>query len=231
MTPPPLSTPSTTVVGYLRVSTNEQALSGAGLDAQEAAIRAEADRRGWTLHALHTDAGASGRSLAHRPALAAAIEDIESGAAGGLVVAKLDRLSRSLLDFAGLMERARSKNWNLVALDLGIDLSTPAGEFLASVMASAAQWERRIIGQRTKDALAAKRAAGVRLGRPPSLPAEVEHLIYARRELGSTYQAIADELNHLGAPTAQGGARWHSSTVRSVHLRLGPEPLPQATLG
>ncbi|TYL50073.1 resolvase [Nocardioides sp. BGMRC 2183] len=227
MTPPPVSsTLSTTVVGYLRVSTNEQALSGAGLDAQEAAIRAEADRRGWTLHALHTDAGASGRTLAHRPALAAAIEDIESGAAGGLVVAKLDRLSRSLLDFAGLMERARSKNWNLVALDLGIDLSTPAGEFLASVMASAAQWERRIIGQRTKDALAAKRAAGVRLGRPPSLPDEVEQLIRSRRESGATYQAIADELNKSATPTAQGGLQWHSSTVCSVHRRLAHQLVP-----
>lgn len=63
-----------------------------------------------------------------------------------------------------LMGRAQSEGWNLVALDLGIDLSTPGGEFLASVMASAAQWERRIIGQRTKEALAVKRAQGVRLG-------------------------------------------------------------------
>jgi DNA invertase Pin-like site-specific DNA recombinase len=53
----------------------------------------------------------------------------------------------------------------VVALDLGVDLSTPAGEFLANVMASAAQWERRIIGQRTKDALAEKRAQGIRIGR------------------------------------------------------------------
>jgi hypothetical protein len=82
---------------------------------------------------------------------------------------ELDRLSRSLVYFAGLMERAQSRKWNLVALDLGVDLSTPAGEFLASVLASAAQGERRIIGQRTKDALAQKKAKGVRLGRRPVL--------------------------------------------------------------
>lgn len=64
------------------------------------------------------------------------------------------------------MERAQKKGWNLVACDLGIDLSTPAGEFKANVMGSAAQWERKLIGQRTKDALAAMRAQGVKLGRP-----------------------------------------------------------------
>ena len=65
----------------------------------------------------------------------------------------------------------------MVALDLGIDMSTPAGEFLASVMASAAQWERRIIGVRTREALAAKRAAGVRLGRPPRIPSEEQLML------------------------------------------------------
>jgi len=89
------------------------------------------------------------------------------------MVSKLDRLSRSLLDFAGLMHRAQVGGWNVVALDLGIDLATPAGEFMASVMASAAQWERRIIGQRTRDALAVRKAEGHRLGRPSSLPREV----------------------------------------------------------
>lgn len=151
-------------VGYVRVSTDDQADSGAGLAAQRQAIEAECERRGWELVALHTDAGASGKSLTGRPALLDALEAMDTGRAQVLLVSKLDRLSRSLLDFAGLMARAQRDGWNLVALDLGIDLSTPAGEFMASVMAAAAQWERRIIGARTRDALAAKRAAGVRLG-------------------------------------------------------------------
>jgi Resolvase, N terminal domain len=88
-------------------------------------------------------------------------------------VAKLDRLSRSLRDFAELMSRAQAQRWNLVALDLGIDLSTASGEFMANVMASAAPWERRIIGQRTKDALAVQRSQGVRLGRPVVLSDQI----------------------------------------------------------
>ena len=69
----------------------------------------------------------------NRPALAAAIEQVESGEASGIVVSKLDRLSRSLLDFAGLILRATKEGWNLVALDLGVDLSTPSGKFIANV--------------------------------------------------------------------------------------------------
>lgn len=91
---------------------------------------------------------------------------LQRGDACTLVVSKLDRLSRSLVQFAELMERSRRKGWSLVALDLGVDTSTPAGEMMASVLASFAQYERRLIGQRTRDALAVKREQGVRLGRP-----------------------------------------------------------------
>src|SRR5450756_2277690 len=90
-------------VGYRRVSTTEQADSGAGLAAQKTIIEAEAARRGWDLVEVHTDEAMSGKSLVGRAALEAAIEAVESGRAGVLVVAKLDRLSRSLLDFASLM--------------------------------------------------------------------------------------------------------------------------------
>lgn len=211
----PKSAPVDAYVAYLRVSTDEQADSGAGLDAQRAAITAEAQRRGWTITAWYTDTG-SGRSLNGRVDLALALAEVRERRAAGLVVAKLDRLSRSLLDFAGLMADAQRAGWNLVALDLGIDLSTPAGEFMASVMASAAQWERRIIGQRTRDALAVKRAAGVRLGRPGNQSADVLARITGRRAEGASLRTIADELNTDAVPTAQGGARWHASTVRAV---------------
>ena len=204
------------VVAYTRVSTEEQAASGAGLDAQQASIEAEVARRGWTLLETYTDAGISGKSVANRPALAVALAAVESGEAGTLVVAKLDRLSRSLLDFAELMARAQRNGWNLVALDLGIDLSTPAGEFLASVMASAAQWERRIIGQRTRDALAAKRAAGVRLGRPSQVPVDVLDRIADARSAGRSLRGIAADLTAAGVPTVRGGGQWSGSTVQAV---------------
>lgn len=96
----------------------------------------------------------------------AANELLAGGEAQALVVAKLDRLSRSLLDFAALMERAEAEGWAVITLDLGVDTSTPAGEMLVSVLASFAQYERRLIGQRTREGLAQKRAQGVQLGRP-----------------------------------------------------------------
>ncbi|MEI2718265.1 MAG: recombinase family protein [Candidatus Nanopelagicales bacterium] len=204
------------VIGYLRVSTAEQADSGAGLAAQRAQIQSAVDYRDWTLTRVLEDAGVSGKSLSGRPALQEALHLLANREADALVVAKLDRLSRSLLDFAGLMEQARHEGWNLVALDLGIDLSTPAGEFLSNVMASAAQWERRIIGQRTKDALAARRAAGVTLGRPRVLPQEVVARIASERQAGATLQGIADGLMADDVPTARGGDRWYPSSVRSI---------------
>jgi DNA invertase Pin-like site-specific DNA recombinase len=203
------------VVGYVRVSTDEQAESGAGLEAQRQAIRAECERRGWELVAIHEDAGVSGKSLRRRPALAAALAAVESGKATAIIVSKLDRLSRSLLDFAGIIARANRAGWNLVALDLGVDLSTPSGKFIANVMASAAEWERELISQRTKDGLAVKRAQGVRLGRPPAIDPEIEGRIQAMREDGLTMQAIADQLNQDGTPTAQGGT-WYPSTLKRV---------------
>ena len=96
------------VVGYIRVSTSEQADSGAGLEAQRAAIRSEAERRGWKLVHVFEDAGASGKSTNGPAGLQQALQAVERGGAHALVVAKLDRLSRSLLDFASLMERGRS---------------------------------------------------------------------------------------------------------------------------
>lgn len=184
--------------------------------AQRAAVESEALRRGWVLLEVYVDAAVSGKAIAGREALALALDAVETGDAEVLIVSKLDRLSRSLLDFAEIMRRAQAGGWNLVALDLGIDLSTPAGEFLASVMASAAQWERRIIGQRTREALAAKKAAGVRLGRPRLITDEIVARMVAERESGKTLTAIADGLTADGVATAQGGARWYPATVRKV---------------
>jgi DNA invertase Pin-like site-specific DNA recombinase len=151
-----------------------------------------------------------------RPGLTSALAAVDSGVASALVVAKLDRLSRSLSDFASLMARAQARHWNLVALDLGIDLATAAGEFMANVMASAAQWERRIIGQRTRDALAVKRAQGVRLGRPQVVSSELAARIRAAHEAGAGWSALARQLNAEGVPTAHGGTKWYPSTVRAV---------------
>ena len=203
-------------VGYVRVSTDEQASSGLGLSAQREAIEAECDRRLWHLSSVHEDAGSSGSTMA-RAGLASALAEVEASR-GVLIVAKLDRLTRSLLDFAQVMADSQDKGWALVALDLGVDTSTPAGEFMAAVMASAAQWERRIIGARTREALAVRRAQGVRLGRPRVVPVAVSQDIADQRESGATWAAIAEDLNRRGVPTAHGGARWYPATARQVAM-------------
>ena len=202
-------------VGYIRVSTEEQGDSKHGLDAQRDAIEAEAARRGWDLLGIFTDT-ASGKSLSSRPGLENALTRLDAGEAAALIVSKLDRLSRSTKDFATLMERAQRRGWAPVVLDLGVDTTTPAGELVASVMVSVAQWERRAIGQRTKEALAAKKAQGGVLGRPRLLPEEVRSRIHHMRREGLSLREIAEVLNCEGVPTAQGGAKWYASTIRAV---------------
>lgn len=206
---------SSRVIAYTRVSTEEQAVSGLGLADQEAVILVEAARRGWNDVDVMSDKGFSAKNLA-RPAIATALDELKRGKASVLVVSKLDRLSRSLLDFATLMETARREGWEIVVLDLAIDTTAPSGQLMASVMASFAEYERQIIGQRTSAALQIKKSQGVRLGRPRVLSAEVTDRIVDARGTGMTLQAIADSLNADGVPTARGGTKWFASSVAQV---------------
>jgi len=203
------------VVGYRRVSTSEQAQSGGGLGAQQTTIKAEARRRRWDLLDIYTDR-ASGKAVTKRPALEEALAVCAQGDADALVVAKVDRLSRSLIDFASLMERSRREGWALVALDIGVDCTTPAGEMVANIMATFAQYERRLIGERTRAGLAAKRADGVVLGRRAAISPEVLDRIVSERTQGRTYAAIAQGLEDDRVQTAHGGARWYPATVRAA---------------
>src|SRR5947209_8423161 len=138
-------------IGYVRVSTDEQATSRAGLDGQREAIVAEMERRGWVLVELVEDAGYSAKNL-NRPGIQRALPMLEgrNRQADVLMVAKLDRLSRSVHDAAGLLTRSQRKGWSLVALDVGVDTSTPSGEAMAHMMSVFAQLERRMIGERTR---------------------------------------------------------------------------------
>jgi DNA invertase Pin-like site-specific DNA recombinase len=198
------------------VSTSEQALSGLGIDAQRATIADYAKRKSLTIVGEHCDDGISAKSLRGRPAALAALEAVRTGKAAGLLVAKMDRLSRSVVDGAGLMEQAGREGWALHFADLDIDTSTPAGEMAANIIISGSQYERRLISQRTRDALAAKRARGERLGAAPALPREVTRRIIRERGEGQTFQAIADDLMADGIPTARGKKRWYPATIKAV---------------
>lgn len=193
------------------------------MEAQRERIQQEAQRRNWQVTWI-TDDGYTAATL-ERPGIATALAALRAHEADALVVAKLDRLSRSLLDFAGLMERAQQEKWNVVCLDLGIDLSTPQGQLMANVMASFAAYERELIRQRTRDALQALKMRGVRLGRPVALPADVRAAVQAWRAAGCTLADIAQALNEAQVPTAHGGTEWRPSTVRGVErsLRLDEE--------
>jgi predicted helicase len=114
------------------------------------------------------------------------------------------------------LDEATKQHWALVALDCAVDTTTPAGEAMANVLATFAQFERRLIGQRTREALAIKKAQGVRIGRPSALSAAVRERIYAEHHAGESLTAIASMLNDEQVPTAQGGRQWWPSTVRSI---------------
>lgn len=202
------------VVGYLRVSTLGQEY---GIEAQRSAISAEAERRGWQVEFIE-DAGRSGKDI-NRPGITRALDMLRQGQADALVVSKLDRLSRSLADFARLLETASKQGWGVVAIDLGIDTTTPTGELVANIMAAVSRWERQMIGLRTREGLAEARKKGVRLGSPVLVSSEVAQRIVADRSRGNTYRQIADALNDDLVSPAGKGERWHASTVRVIEKR------------
>lgn len=205
-------------IGYRRVSTSEQGESGLGLAAQYSEIEREALERHWDLLAVSTDV-ASGATLRKRPALAEALAMLKAGEAQILVASKLDRLSRSTLDFASLLERSHRECWQLVVLDVKVDTSTPAGELTATVIAGAAQYERRLIGIRTKSAMREAKLRGIHCGRSPrgAVPSDLEILELAKQ--GKSLREICLALMDLEAVTSTGGTVWYPTTVNRIIAR------------
>jgi DNA invertase Pin-like site-specific DNA recombinase len=201
---------------YIRVSTDEQGDSGLGLEAQRRALY---DRFPAGLIDQYQET-ASAKDL-DRPILCNLLGALSPG--DTLAVAKLDRLTRSVVDFGQLLEAAKAGGWFIVALDLGVDTSTPTGELVANIMVSVSQWERRIIGQRTKEALAERKANGQTLGRPVEISPEAEEIIrelFVNGHHGCRY--ITRKLTEAKIKPPRGDA-WYPSTVLRVIDRLGLE--------
>ena len=212
------------MIAYVRVSTANQVERGYGLDAQRTTIASYAGVRGWDLTWI-VDEGQSGRDI-NRPGITGALAALKAGQFDGIVVAKLDRLSRSMMDFADILQRADKQHWSVVAIDLGIDLTTPAGEMVAGVMAAVARWERRMIGVRTREAFAAKRARGERVGGLVRTPVRVANRIHRERAAGRPWQAITDGLNADHVQPVQGGKQWLYEVVK----RIGTSPVRRPDL-
>lgn len=206
----------TRALGYVRVSTEDQAANGHGLDAQRATILAEGDRRGWPVEIV-ADEGLSGKRI--NPTLRDVLDQLETGRADALIVAKLDRLARSVSHAADILSAARNQGWDLVICDLGVDLSTPHGKAMANMLATFAEFERDMISQRTKEGLAVARLKGKAIGRPRLASASVVDRICTDREAGRSFDAIAEALTAEGILTPESKQIWQSSSVRRIYNR------------
>lgn len=204
-------------VPYRRVSTREQALKGVSLKAQVKKLKLGFEFKDLRAHSWDdfVDEGKSGKNM-KRPGLERALEIVRAGEAGGIAVAKLDRLSRNLLDYSTLMAAAQKEGWNIVILDPDIDLRTPMGKMIAGILALFAEFERDMISQRTLDGLAIKRSEGVQLGRRRTISDELlGAIVGAYFDLGG-YSPVARWLNENLVDTPHGGKMWYPSTVSSI---------------
>jgi DNA invertase Pin-like site-specific DNA recombinase len=203
------------LIGYARVSTDAQGVSGNGLEAQEASIRQYASNGVHEIIGMVVEVASGGKT--DRPLLAGALEALRKGEADGLIVSKLDRATRSLRHFTELVEVAKKRKWSLIVVEGGFDMTTPTGRAMAGMLAVFAELERDMISTRTREALEAKkrRQGGKLKGNKASANPVVVARICELRKTGFTYRAIAGDLESRGIPTAQGG-KWRPGTVRYI---------------
>lgn len=209
-------------IGYLRVSTADQAQHGVSLPAQKQAVTEECERRGWQLIDVAID-HASAKKIAGRPGLGHALDALAAGRADAMVVSRLDRLSRSVGDFAALMGQADREGWALIVMDPAVDMTTPFGRAMANMAATFAQLERDLISQRTREALAAKKARGEYVGGHPEITGATLERILELSGQGLGSRKIARQLD-LEGYTNKRTDEWCARTVRRIVTRHGARP-------
>lgn len=229
-----LGTAPTRFVAYFRVSTDQQGRSGLGLEAQRAAVaRYIASNASGVMVAEFEEVESGKRN--DRPQLEAALASCRANRAT-LVIAKLDRLARNTRFLLSIVEG--SGEGGVVFCDLPTVPAGPVGKFLITQMAAVAELEAGLISQRTKAALTAAKARGVKLGNPrltagtadsakaaaaaaasqaKQRAADVLPMIRQAQKAGATtLQAIADAMTARGIPTPGGRRTWHPATVKRV---------------
>ena len=219
--------------GYIRVSTTDQ-IEGTSLDTQERQIRAYAELKGIDLVAIYQDNGISGgKPIAKRPEGAKLAELIEAGEIDAVIITKLDRGFRNTVDCLQTIQVWRSRDISLHVVDMGgnaVDTSTSAGEFMLTVLAAAAQMERKRITERCNEGRRARKAEGKRIGEVPfgfDLEPDTNKLIENSQEQttielmrtlnsnGGSFRSIAAELNSQGILTKK-GRLWTHKQVANV---------------
>ena len=215
-------------IGYVRVSTDRQAEQGVSLEAQESKIRAMATVQGARLLDVIVDGGESAKNL-NRPGLQRLLALVESGVEA-VIVAKLDRLTRSVRDVCGLLELFEKRKVALISFAESLDTGSAAGRLVITIMGAVSQWEREAIGERTRDALRHKRTSGERVGNirfgfrlstdgkhvepdpgEQAVLTEIRHL----RQNGHTLRGIAAALNQRALRTRRGSA-WRLEHVARI---------------
>ena len=215
-------------IGYIRVSTSGQVEDGVSLDAQEAKVRSWADLNNAAEVVIFRDEGISGKRSDNRPGLQAALDMVGKGDA--LIVYSLSRLSRSTKDALILSEILTKKEADLVSLSEKIDTTTAAGKMVFRMLAVLSEFERDQISDRTRFALAHKKANGEKTGGdiPFGYYLDGVHLIEDDNEQkaialirdlrakGYKLQAICWELQREGYKTRRGNLKWQPKTVSRI---------------
>ena len=214
-------------IGYVRVSTEEQAKSGLGLEAQIAKIKAYAELFDIELTEIIADEGISGKTL-DREGLQRAIKILKDKKAEGMVIAKLDRLTRNVADLGTLVSTVFDKA-ELYSVSEQINTKNAAGRLVLNVLVSVAQWERETICERTKDALQAKKARGEKTGgnvpfgfnevNGKLIRNEEEQAIISEiktlKNKGLSLRKIAEALNEKGIVT-KNGKTWTATQIQRI---------------
>ena len=231
-------------IGYCRVSTDKQTEKGVSLEAQTEKIRALAVVHGFELIEVVQD-GESAKSL-HRPGMQRVLEMVRRREVGAVIIAKLDRLTRSVKDLCELLELFEHRQVALISVAESLDTSSAAGRLVINIMAAVSQWEREAIGERTRDALQHKRGQGERVGNIAfgyRLSADGKHLepdageqavlgeIRRLRGSGVSLRRIAATLNSRLLRTRRGTA-WrleHVARICSRGCQPNPVPFPRTT--
>ena len=214
---PMSETTATRVISYARVSTGAPAASGLGVKAQHVAVRMAAFQRGWQIvHTCTDEAVSAGIEPTQRTALGAALKRLDAGEADAIVAVRLDRFIRRICDLQTLLALSESGGWELIGLDVPDSGDVSAASLLRNVVGAFNEYERLLICERTRAALAVARSQGKRLGRSSRQSQEAKDLATALRADGLSLRKIGVALEEAELHTATGKTVWPPSSVQSL---------------